>query len=377
MLAIYSEVRAKMSYTQADDKTWTVQIWYKDWQGQRRHTTKRGLRTRAEAQKFEADFIANHATDCTMPFARLAELYLEDTSHRLRLTTLANRTFIIKKFYNPVMGDIAINKITPEVIRRWQISFLQKKYSDTYTRTIDNMLVSILGFGVRYYNLAKNPAKLVPRIGKARNNHKDYWTLDEFNKFIEYLNNKPLNARNQIKRHVDNYSLTVAFKLFFYSGLRLGELLALRPLDIDWQNDSIHVSRTYSQTDNGYTIIELPINDNSNRIISLPHSIIIELHNYISKLPFSDEDCRIFYLLNKSNIRRAIRSTAQLANIKPIRIHDLRHSHASLLINLGYNPRAVADRLGHAKIETTLQIYSHLYNNVGKDIAKKLDDISK
>lgn len=366
-----------MSYKQADDKTWTVQIWYKDWQGQRRHTTKKGLRTKAEARQYEADFRANHATDCTMPFSRLANLYLEDTTQRLRPTTLANRQFIIEHHYNPILGQIPINKITPDTIRRWQLDFLTHNYSDTYARNIDNMLVSILGFAVRYYDLKQNPAKLVKRIGKARNNHKDYWTIDDFNKFISCLNDKDLNNKHQIKRHIDNYSLTVGFKLLYFSGIRLGELLALTREDIDWSNNTIHICKTYSQTDNGYTIIHLPTSDKSNRIINLPVTIMNLLQNYISKLPCLDADGRIFYLLNKHNLRRAVKSTSNLAGLKPIRIHDLRHSHASLLINMGYSPRAIADRLGHEKIETTLGIYAHLYNNAGKEIAAKLDALAK
>lgn len=365
------------SYKQAKNGTWSVQINYRDWQGKRKHTIKRGLRTKADAIKYKADYLANHATDCTMSFSRLAELYLEDTIHRVRPTTLANRQFVITHHYNPLLGTIPINKITPETIRQWQIQFLKKKYSETYTRTINNMLVAILNFAVKYYNLKSNPAKLVDKIGKIKNNHMDYWTIEDFNKFLNCLNDKKLNDKNQIKRHIDNYSLTVGFKLFYFSGMRLGELLALTETDINWANNTIHVCKTYSQTDDGYAIIHLPSSDKSNRIITLPLTIMDLLRDYIGKLPCLDSNNRIFHLLNKHNLRRAIKSTADLAGIKSIRIHDLRHSHASLLINMGYSPRAVADRLGHEKIETTLQIYSHLYNSASKDIAAKLDILAK
>lgn len=85
----------------------------------------------------------------------------------------------------------------------------------------------------------------------------------------------------------------------------------------------------------------------------------------------------IFYLLNKSNLRRALISGARVAGLKQIRIHDLRHSHASLLINQGYNIRAVADRLRHENIQTTLNIYGHLYNDVDAKIANELDELIK
>ena len=293
-----------MSQTQEKNGTWTVQIRYKDWQGNRKHTTKRGFATKREAKLYEADYLANHATDCTMSFARLSHLYLQDTSRRLRQTTLANRQFIIDNFFNPVLGSIAINKITPETIRKWQMLFLEKKYSDTYTRTIDNMLVSIFSFACRYYDLPKNPAKLVSRIGKARNNHEDYWTIEDFDKFIDYLNNKTENNKAQIKRHVDDYSLTVAYTLFFYTGMRLGELLALTPNDINYHANTIHISKTYSQIDRGYMLIDLPTSDRSNRIINLPEKITNMIKDYIQRLPDLRQDDRIFFVLNKSNLRR-------------------------------------------------------------------------
>lgn len=366
-----------MSPTQEKNGTWTAQMRYRDWRGIRQHTTKRGFRTKSDAKLYEADFLANHATDCNMSFSRLADFYLQDTTIRVRPTTLANREFIIKHHYNPILGKVPINKITPETIRQWQISFLKKGYSETYSRNINNMLAAILNFAVKFYGLRSNPAALVKKIGKVRNNHKDYWTIEEFNKFILFLNDKNLNNKHQIKRHIDDYSLTVGFKLFYFSGVRLGELLALTKNDIDWVNNTIHICKTYSRTDNGYTIIHLPTSDKSNRTISLPITIMDLLKDYISKLPSLDDDGRIFYLLNKHNLRRAIKSTADLAGLKSIRIHDLRHSHASLLINLGYSPRAIADRLGHEKIETTLEIYSHLYDDTSQDIARKLDDLAK
>lgn len=365
------------SYKQAKNGTWSVQINYKDWQGIRKHTVKRGLRTKAEAKQYKADFLVNHATDCTMSFARLADLYLHDTTSRVRPTTLANREFIIEHHYNPILGNVPINKITPETIRQWQINFLKKGYSETYSRNINNMLAAILNFAVKFFGLKNNPAAMVKKIGQVRNNHMDYWTIEDFNKFIVFLNDKKLNNQHQIKRHIDNYSLTVGFKLLYFSGIRLGELLALTKEDIDWSNNTIHICKTYSQTDNGYTIIHLPTSDKSNRIINLPVTIMNLLQNYISKLPCLDADGRIFHLLNKHNLRRAVKSTSNLAGLKPIRIHDLRHSHASLLINMGYSPRAIADRLGHEKIETTLGIYAHLYNNAGKEIAAKLDELAK
>ncbi|SHK60068.1 Phage integrase family protein [Megasphaera elsdenii] len=86
-------------------------------------------------------------------------------------------------------------------------------------------------------------------------------------------------------------------------------------------------------------------------------------------------DQRIFFNLNKSSLTRKLKATALETGVKVIRLHDLRHSHASLLIEMGFSPLVIADRLGHEKITTTLQIYSHLYPNKQAEVAEKLDTV--
>lgn len=364
-----------MPQYQETNGSWTAAFYYKNWEGKRIHTTKRGFKTKREAKAYEMDFLSNHSNDCTMHFSELAERYLDDTSARLRPTTLANRRFIVKQHFNPIFGNMPIKSITTETIRHWQVEFLKKGYSQTYMRTINNMLSAILNFARKYYNLENNPVLLVDKIGKARNNHFDFWTKEDFDKFLIALNDKELNRKANIKRYIDDYSLTVSFKTLFYTGMRLGEFLALTITDIDFVNSTIHVSKTYSNTDEGFIVVNLPFTDRSNRKIDIPLKLLELLKDYIDKLDSLGPTDRVFSLLNKSNLRRALRSGAMLAGIQPIRIHDLRHSHASLLINQGYNIKAISDRLGHQNIETTLNFYAHLYNNTGKEIAEKLNNL--
>lgn len=359
--------------------TYTASFHYRDYLGNSKHKTKRGFKLARDAKEFEHDFLAKVAGDCNMLFKDLAEYYLEDCKARLRPTTMDNKYHIVRKIFIPVFGKMQVNAITAEVIRCWQIDFQNKApYSETYKRNIINMLSEIFYFACTYYKLQENPVVKIKKMGKARNNHIDFWTVEEFNRFIIALNDKEANHKLQIKRKIDDYILTVAYKLFFYSGCRLGEVLALTKQDFDFTKGTVHINKTLSTANGKLTLIELPTTDKSNRIISLPSKILDLIKEYISKL---DDDlqlnCRIFYMLNKSNLRRALISGARVAGLKQIRIHDLRHSHASLLINQGYNIRAVADRLGHENIQTTLNIYGHLYNDVDAKIANELDELIK
>lgn len=359
--------------------TYTASFHYRDYLGNSKHKTKRGFKLARDAKEFERNFLAKMSGDCTALFTDVAEAYLEHAKTKVRPTTMDNKYHIVRKIFIPTFGNKPVNEITPTIIELWQEDFQKKGvYSKTYLRNIINMLSEIFYFATKRYKLAQNPVVLIDKMGKARNNHVAFWTVEEFDKFITALNDVEANHKLQIKRKIDNYSLTVAFKLFFYSGLRLGELLALRESDFDFEKCTVNITKTLSTANGKPTLICLPNDDASNRKISLPLQIKDMIKEFITKLDNDIIiDSPIFYMLNKSNLRRALISGARVAGLSTIRIHDLRHSHASLLINMGYNIRAVADRLGHENIQTTLNIYGHLYNHIDAQIAAGLDEFVK
>ena len=110
-------------------------------------------------------------------------------------------------------------------------------------------------------------------------------------------------------------------------------------------------------------------------MITLPDFLVTELNEYVSKLYGIMENDRLF-LITKSYLEKEMNRGVELSGVKKIRLHDLRHSHASLLISkLGAQPNLVADRLGHEKIQTTLNTYSHLYPNQNRDLADRLNKL--
>ena len=163
----------------------------------------------------------------------------------------------------------------------------------------------------------------------------------------------------------------MAFMLLYWTGMRIGELLALTYEDIDLEKRIISISKSYQRLD-GKDVITPPKTPKSNRKITIPPFLAEELKEYCSHLYGIMPNERMFRF-TKSYMEHEIVRGIKETGVKRIRIHDLRHSHASLLVELGFQPLAIAERLGHEKIETTLNTYSHLYPNKQAELANRLE----
>lgn len=216
-----------------------------------------------------------------------------------------------------------------------------------------------MNFAKKYYKLQSNPAALCGSMGKKKADEMQFWTPAEFNQFIAQVDNKALSA--------------VCFRLLFYSGMREGELLALTLNDFDFKANTINISKSYARL-NGKDLIQTPKTPKSKRVITMPPEIMELVRDYASRLYDYSPESRLFPI-TKSYLAKEIERGAKAANIKRIRVHDLRHSHASLLIELGFSPLLISERLGHENIETTLNTYSHLYPNKQGELAEALSKI--
>ena len=152
--------------------------------------------------------------------------------------------------------------------------------------------------------------------------------------------------------------------------MRSGELLALTPEDI-LNNKKINISKNYAKIKGKELFLE-PKTSKSKRCISIPDFLYDDIVNYIATLYKIEKQDRIFYF-TKSSLNYAIKQYAKKAKLKPIRVHDLRHSHASMLIEMGFTPVEIANRLGHESIKTTLDTYSHMYPDKDQKLASALN----
>lgn len=150
------------------------------------------------------------------------------------------------------------------------------------------------------------------------------------------------------------------------------ELLALQIQDIDFDKKILTVNKSLQRI-NRQDIITEPKTPKSKRKISLPEFLLIDLKDYIDSMGEVASTDRLFPC-NKHFLENEKTRAEKASGLPHIRLHDLRHSHASLLIEMGFSPIAVADRLGHEKVTTTLNTYGHLFPNKQAGMAEKLNE---
>lgn len=189
-----------------------------------------------------------------------------------------------------------------------------------------------------------------------------FWTVAEFDRFLKAVSDKPHSV--------------VMFSLLFWTGMRSGEMLALTPADFDFDANTVSITKNFARQ-NGQDLIMEPKTPKSRRVIPMPPTLSGLVQKYLTTLYDLGSGDRIFPGNTKSVLQHEMQRGSALAGVKRIRVHDLRHSHASLLIELGYSPLLIAERLGHENIETTLQTYSHLYPNKQGQLATQLETMQK
>ena len=342
-----------------DKKTgkWLIQYRYTDWQGKRRKSTKRGFATKREAEEWLRNFLITQKADFDMKFEDFWKMYCADMETRLREHTMRTKKYIVELKILPYFGNKRVNDITAADIRQWQNELIKMGYSPTYLKTINNQLSAIFNYAVRYYDLKSNPCEKAGSMGKSKAEEMDFWTGEEFRKFIDSVMNKRLSY--------------MAFMILYWTGMRLGELLALNPKDVDLEKRTISITKSYQRLGKK-DVITPPKTSKSKRVITIPEFLAADIKDYMDSLYDLQEDDRLFPI-TKYYLEHEMQRGIKESGVKRIRVHDLRHSHASMLIELGFSPLEIANRLGHEKVETTLNTYAHLYPNKQTKLAERLD----
>ena len=226
----------------------------------------------------------------------------------------------------------------------------------TYLKTIHNQLSAILNHAVNMYGLKDNVARKAETMGKEENKEMEFWTQEEFQKFLECVADKPISY--------------YAFEMLYWTGIREGELLALTPADFNFEKKTLRINKSYQRLE-GEDVITDPKTPKSNRTIVMPDFLAIEMEDFIKSIYGIKMNDRIF-TISKNYLHHEMDRGAKLAGVKRIRIHGLRHSHISLLINLGFSALAIGERVGHEAIDITYH-YAHLFPTVQTDMAAQLE----
>lgn len=349
-------------YKEEKTNTWRVIYRYTDWTGERKQSQKRGFKTKREALAWEREQLNKATADLDMTFASFVEQYTADMKTRIKENTWATKDHIIRTKLLPYFGKLKICNITAQQIITWQNEMLDhknesgKKYSPVYLRSVNSQLSAIFNHAVRYYNLRENPCKKAGSMGKKKNREMLFWTKEEYLKFAEVMMDKPLSF--------------YAFEMLYWCGIREGELLALTPADFDFEKCTVSITKSYQRL-NGQDLITTPKTEKSNRIIKMPQFLADEMQDYLKQLYGIEPNDRMF-TVTKSYLHREMDRGAKEAGVKRIRIHDIRHSAVSLLIDMGFSATAIADRVGHESIDITYN-YAHLFPSKQTEMAEKLN----
>ena len=345
-----------------DNGSWYCMFYYRDWAGENTKKKKMGFKTKREAVEWEKEFLARNSDSLHMNFESFSSQYLEEVKSRVKYNTWLNKKHLIDKKIIPFFKDMEISRIRSIDVIRWQNELLEirddkgNSYSPTYLRTIHAQLSAIFNYAVKFYSLKENPVQLAGSIGKKHADEMDFWTKEEFNLFIKEVGDKAFSYE--------------AFSILYCCGLRVGELLALTQKDFDFNKNILTINKSYQRI-KGEDIITDPKTEKSNRLVYLPDILAEDIKLLFSRFYDQDEDDRIFKF-TKGFLYKEMDRGCKRSGVKRIRIHDLRHSHVSLLIEMGFSPVAISERVGHESIDITLK-YAHMFPSKQQEMVDLLN----
>ena len=197
------------AYKDKAQGTWYVSFRYIDWTGKKTQKLKRGFKTKKEALNYEKEFIRKTAADMKMEMGSFIEVYFEDKRKELKENSIRNKQHMMNKHIVPYFGTRKMNEITPADVIQWQNTIQEKGYSKTYERMIQNQLNALFNHAQKIYNLKENPCKKVKRMGKSDADKLEFWTKEEYDRFITVIDPGS-----------EDYLI---FEILFWTGIREGD----------------------------------------------------------------------------------------------------------------------------------------------------------
>ncbi|MGC5328331.1 tyrosine-type recombinase/integrase [Brevibacillus sp. SYSU BS000544] len=332
-------------------------------EGKRKTKSKGGFRTKREAVNAATELLIliknGHYNEYSqMPFGEFMEQFLTDKKLRIRPSTLEQYTWAVRKQIIPAIGDVPLGKLKPFTLQEFYNNLAREgKVSSMNLRKIHTLIKAALKKAVRWELIDRNVAELLdaPREEKSEI---VVWDLDQAKKFISFA---------------ESYPYYLAFLLAITTGARQGEILGLRWKDVDLERGIISIVQTLSH--DGKRMNPAPKTKAGRRTLSLPTEVTQELKRWKGLPDHLVVQSKADTPINPRNLNRQFKNIIEKAELPNIRFHDLRHTHATLLLLQGVHPKIVAERLGHANTRMTLDTYSHLLPNMQQEAAEKFGQI--
>ena len=355
--------------------------------GKEVRTTRRGFESKKAAQlklnevilEFESDGLQKASATT---FKEVFLLWYENYKNTVKESTSMTTERFFNQVILPSFGDIRLEKVDvkfcQKIVNKWAEDYTSYRLLIGYTRKVFEYAVHIEVLKTSPFDKVIRPTKKEKKkVDKIK-----FYDLKELEVFLNHLEKKVNIAkkRSLIQHYYAEFDLAL-FRLMAFSGMRVGETLALNWSDIDYENKTISISKNLSQTKQGY-IVSTTKTKKSNRIISLDDRTLLTLkkwHLTQRKLLLNNgfsNNKMIFVNVNnqfitRNDIYQRSTRTAQACNLHSIGCHGFRHTHASLLFESGANFKEVQERLGHTDISMTMNIYTHVTKKVKEETAQK------
>lgn len=336
--------------------------------GEHRQYKSKRFRTQKECKEEEAKYLLKqNKTSATLTFSRLISLYLEEHKTLVKPQTYPH-TVDVCNHIEASLGSVNVATMSRLQYEEFRNYITDKGFSANYKNKIIFQLKKLLKYAYDRFDIRNDvPSKYPPFKETKEVKSIDFFTLDEFNKFISV---------------VDDPRYVGLFTTLFFCGLRIGEANGLQIKDI--YDGKLHITKTVStkmRGDGERYLATPPKTASSIRNIPMPKRVaesLKTLQEIWQKEKDYSEDYYIFggyFPLPESTITNVKNRYCDMADLRHIRIHDFRHSCASLLINNGANATLVAKYLGHSNIVMTLNTYAHLWGDKLDEITATIDQL--
>ncbi|MBO0997210.1 site-specific integrase [Bacillus sp. SD075] len=354
-------------------KTWYYVVNFYDASGKRKQKRKRGFNTKKEAtealRKLEVQFNeGTYVESKNISFNQYIEDWLSIKKRSLSNSTISLYERSIKNHISPSLGNTLLSKMKPQHIQKFLIGMHEAGLADASIKRIFNIVNVCLNDAVNFGDLPSNPAKKVEKP-KVLPKEMKIWTVDQIQRFLKCSN---------------YHRMYCIFHLAIMTGLRKGEILGLLWKNVDLEKQVLYVNQTLetdgktfktgAKTKSGVRSVTI---SPSTKEVLLKHKEQQNAEREYFASEYGDLDLVICAEngapYHPRNLTRTFNILTKKAELPHIRFHDLRHTHAALMIAQNEPMKLIAERLGHSKITTTMDTYGHLFPNMQRDASNRLD----
>jgi len=366
--------KAKSGYTWS----FTIETGVDPLTGKRKQTMRRGFATKKEAENAAKELSTQlenglNIIDNKMTLNQYLPKWLEMAAKRkVKDTTFDHYQNVINFRILPILGHLALRDLNGTVCQKFFNPLLDQELSERYIKYIYNILNTSLEKAIDWDLILKNPLRKVD-LPKERKRKYTVWKREEIHRFLQFAKDEDLHY----------------FALFFvcvYTGIRRGEVLRLKWEDVDLTDGTLHVQRNQTYLRGTYSYGSLKT-ESCNRIIKLDDETLHILmqnkkrQNELKLLygPQYSAENLIFSRkngqpINSATLAKIFNRIIKKAGVPKLRFHDLRHTHATLLLEAGVSLKEVQERLGHSSIKMTGDIYAHVTNKMKNNASKKFSE---